>query len=87
MYWHIQVVSDFSSKLGLPNLETTESLDADHSRMVRCKDRSDENYRAIVGVLKQMLKREASSTDLPTRPITLTQQKATPSAQQEADTG
>lgn len=86
-YWHVQVVSDFSSKLGLPNIETIESLDTDHRQMARCKDRSDENYRAIVGVLKQFLKRESSSANLPLRPDQLTQQEETPSAQQEADTG
>ena len=71
-YWHVQVVSDFSSKLGLPNIETTEGLDLDHRQMAQCKDRSDENYRAIVGVLNQFMKRDSSSASLPLRPVQLT---------------
>ena len=87
LYWHIQVVSDFSSKLDLPNIETTEGLDLDHRQMARCKDRSDENYRAILGVLERFLKREASSTDLPIRPVQLAHQEERPSASQQAGTG
>ena len=34
-----------------------ESIDANHMQMARCQDRSDENYRAIVGVLRQLLRR------------------------------
>ncbi|KAL9004632.1 MAG: hypothetical protein Q9188_002558 [Gyalolechia gomerana] len=52
----IQVVSDFSSKLGLPKLETIESIDANHTQMARCMDRSDESYRFVAGVAKQFLK-------------------------------
>lgn len=86
-YWHVQVVSDFSSKLDLPNIETIEGLDLDHRQMARCKDRSDENYRVIVRVLKQDLKRESSSTDLPIRSVQLTHQEQRPSASQETGTG
>lgn len=86
-YWHIQVVNDFSSKLGLPEIETTESLDADHRQMARCKDQRDENYVAILGVLKQFLRRGSSSAELPVGPVTRTQQEETPSAQQQAHTG
>ncbi|KAL8942228.1 MAG: hypothetical protein Q9211_001495, partial [Gyalolechia sp. 1 TL-2023] len=51
-----QVVSDFSSKLGLPNIETVESIDSNHMQMARCTDRSDESYRFVAGVLKKFLK-------------------------------
>ncbi|MDI1484963.1 MAG: hypothetical protein OHK93_000097 [Ramalina farinacea] len=83
---HGKVVSDFSSKLDLPNIETIEGLDLDHRQMARCKDRSDENYRVIVRVLKQDLKRESSSTDLPIRSVQLTHQEQRPSASQETGT-
>ncbi|KAL9025121.1 MAG: hypothetical protein Q9196_006007 [Gyalolechia fulgens] len=51
-----KVVSDFSSKLGLPKTETVESIDANHMQMARCTNRSDESYRFVAGVLKQFLK-------------------------------
>lgn len=69
----IQVVSDFSSKLGLPKIETVESIDANHMQIARCKDRSDESYRFIAGVLKQFLKNTNPDTNLPVRPATHTQ--------------
>ena len=82
----IQVVSDFSSKLGLPKIETTESIDANHMQMARCKDRLDESYRVVAGVLKQFLKGGSFSADLLIRSVTRTQREEIPSAQQEADT-
>ncbi|MCJ1279782.1 hypothetical protein MMC21_007606 [Puttea exsequens] len=83
---HEKVVSDFSSKLGLPGIEIVESIDANHMQMARCKDRLDESYRAIAGVLKQFLKRGSSGADLPIRSVIKMQREATPSVQQEADT-
>lgn len=57
-------MDDFSSKLDLPkSVETIEGIDANHMQMARCGDKSDPQYRAIYGVLKQTLSRlpEASS--------------------------
>ena len=71
----IQVVSDFSSKLGLPTIERVESIDANHMQMARCGDRSDESYRFIAGVLKQFLKNPNPDTNLPVRPATHTQRE------------
>ncbi|KAJ4158226.1 uncharacterized protein LMH87_008759 [Akanthomyces muscarius] len=49
-----KVVDDFSSKLDLPRqLETVETINANHRQMAKCGDRSDPLYRAILGVLKQ----------------------------------
>lgn len=56
-------MSDFSSKLGLPKLETVESIDANHTQMARCMDRSDESYRFVAGVLKQFLKNASSNAE------------------------
>ncbi|RYP52458.1 hypothetical protein DL768_002381 [Monosporascus sp. mg162] len=51
-----EVVDDFSSKVGLPRpIETVESIDANHMDIARCGDKSDIQYRAIVGVLKQFI--------------------------------
>ncbi|KAK1990558.1 hypothetical protein LX36DRAFT_592390, partial [Colletotrichum falcatum] len=50
-------VDDFSSKLDLPqSLETVESIDANHMEMARCTSKTDERYRAVVGVLKQSMR-------------------------------
>ncbi|KAL8924084.1 MAG: hypothetical protein Q9208_004221 [Pyrenodesmia sp. 3 TL-2023] len=65
-----KVVSDFSSKLGLPKIETIESIDANHMQMARCNDRSSESYRCIAGVLKLLLKTANRDTDLPLWPVT-----------------
>ena len=73
----MQVVDDFSSKLGLPNtLETPESIDANHMQMARCTDRSDESYRSIVGVILQSLKNTDVTTNLPVRSAAQTQREA-----------
>ncbi|KAK1633204.1 hypothetical protein BDP81DRAFT_473894 [Colletotrichum phormii] len=51
---HNKVVDNFSSKLDLPqSLETVESINANHMEMARCSSKTDERYRAIVGVLRQ----------------------------------
>ncbi len=68
-------MDNFSSKLDVPRLETVESIDANHMQIARCKDRSDESYRAIVSVLKQFLKRDCLSADLPNRSDTRIQQE------------
>jgi hypothetical protein len=53
-------VDDFSSKLDLPRtLETVESIDANHIQMVKCGSREDASYRAISGVLRQFIRKEA----------------------------
>ncbi|KAK4163332.1 Alpha/Beta hydrolase protein [Cladorrhinum sp. PSN259] len=54
--FHGKIVEDFSSKLGLPrNMETVETMDADHREMARCHDRSDPKYKAICEVLRQIV--------------------------------
>ncbi|MCJ1381674.1 hypothetical protein MMC17_004785 [Xylographa soralifera] len=84
---HEKVVDDFSSKIGLPGvLETPESIDANHMQMVKCKDRSDESYRAIAGVLKQFLKKRSTRSELSIRSATQIPQEGTLSARQETDT-
>ena len=50
-----QVVSYFSSSLGLPD-EKVETIDADHRQMVKCTGKDDDRYQAIFGVLKQFLR-------------------------------
>lgn len=52
---HNKVVDDASSRLGITGIETVETIDADHRQMVRCSSRSDPQYRAVLGVLKQFL--------------------------------
>ena len=83
----MQVVDDFSSKIGLPGmLETPERIDANHIQIAKCEDRSDESYRAIVAVLKQFLKKRDPRADLSIRSTMQRQQEGTSSARQEADT-
>lgn len=82
---HIQVVSDFSSKLGLPKIETVESIDANHMQMARCEDRSSESYRFVVGVLKQFLKSANMNVDLSLGPATQMQRKAASGAEHQAE--
>ena len=69
----MKVVDNFSSKLGIPMLETVDSLDSDHMQMARCNERSDESYRFISGVLKRFLRRghfdEESSKNRPAMPL------------------
>ncbi|KAI3322899.1 hypothetical protein HD806DRAFT_544955 [Xylariaceae sp. AK1471] len=61
---HGKVVDDYSSKVGLPPLfETVESIDANHMEIARCKNKTDLQYRAIVGVLKQFIRRGTLSGD------------------------
>ncbi|RYP42951.1 hypothetical protein DL770_011993 [Monosporascus sp. CRB-9-2] len=55
---HNKVVDDFSSKLDLRPFETVESVDTNHMQMARCSDKTDEQYRKIVGVLKQFMRKE-----------------------------
>ncbi|OAL56153.1 hypothetical protein IQ07DRAFT_558137 [Pyrenochaeta sp. DS3sAY3a] len=56
-----KVVDDFSSKLDLPReLETVESIDADHMQMARCSSRGDQGYRAISGVLKAFVRQDVA---------------------------
>ena len=50
-----KVVSDFSSKMGIPKVEIVESIDADHVQMARCLSKSDEVYRSVAGVLQQFM--------------------------------
>ena len=75
LHGKIQVVSDFSSKLGLPTIERVESIDANHMQMARCRDRSDESYRFIAGVLKQFLKNVNPDTNSPVKISTYKQRE------------
>jgi hypothetical protein len=60
------VVDDFSSKLDLPReLETVESIDANHMQMARYSSRDDQGYRAISGVLKACVRQELKSQQIP----------------------
>ena len=53
----MKVVSDFSSKLDLPeSLETVESIDANHVQMAKCRSRADPQYRVISKVLQQFIR-------------------------------
>ena len=81
----IQVVSDFSSKLGLPKIERVESINANHMQIARCRDRSDDSYRFIAGVLKQFLKNANLNTDSLVRPVTHTQRQGTMMAAHEVE--
>ena len=76
----------FSSKLDLPMLETVESIDANHMQMAKCKDRSDESYRFIAGVLKQFLKRGSLNADLPIRSVSQVQREELSNAKQKVET-
>ena len=58
MLLDVQIVGDFSSRLGLPD-EPVETLNADHRQMVKCTGKDDDRYRAISGVLKQLLRCDA----------------------------
>ncbi|RYP57635.1 hypothetical protein DL769_009356 [Monosporascus sp. CRB-8-3] len=52
----LKVVDNFSSKIGLPRpMETVESIDANHMDIARCGSKTDVQYRAILGVLKQFI--------------------------------
>ncbi|APA08683.1 hypothetical protein sscle_04g034530 [Sclerotinia sclerotiorum 1980 UF-70] len=54
---HGKIVNDFSSKLDLPQtLETVESINANHMEMARCSNRAESQYRAILGVLRQVIR-------------------------------
>ncbi|RYP43653.1 hypothetical protein DL768_009806 [Monosporascus sp. mg162] len=54
---HEKVVSDFSSKVGLPEqFETVERIDANHMQMARCNDKKDQQYRVICKVLTQFIR-------------------------------
>jgi hypothetical protein len=60
----IKVVDDFSSKLDLPiELETVESIDANHMQMAKYSSRNDHGYRAIHGVLKRFIQKELDNRD------------------------
>ncbi|KAM0817164.1 hypothetical protein AB5N19_02967 [Seiridium cardinale] len=52
-----KVVDGFSSKTGLPT-EKVETIDANHMQIARCKDRGDEQYRSIFGVLREFIRKE-----------------------------
>ncbi|KFY07605.1 hypothetical protein V492_06991 [Pseudogymnoascus sp. VKM F-4246] len=59
-----KVVDNFSSKLDLAReLETVETMDANHMEMARCSSRDDACYRQICGVLKQFIRSGLSSRE------------------------
>jgi hypothetical protein len=54
-----KVVDDFSSKLDLPKeLETVESIDANHIQMARYCSKNKHGYRAISSVLKNFVRQK-----------------------------
>ncbi|KAI1746899.1 hypothetical protein F4782DRAFT_522988 [Xylaria castorea] len=54
---HGKVVDDYSSKVGLPPaFETVESIDTNHMQIARCRNKTDPQYRDVVGVLKQFIR-------------------------------
>ncbi|KAK3326589.1 hypothetical protein B0H66DRAFT_530587 [Apodospora peruviana] len=55
---HNKVVDDESSRLGLASIETVETIDADHRKMVRCNHKSDPQYSAVYGVLRHFIRNE-----------------------------
>jgi hypothetical protein len=60
------VVDDYSSKLDLPKeLETVESMDANHVQMTKYCNKDDAGYRAILGVLKSFMRRELNKKAVP----------------------
>ncbi|KAH6996005.1 hypothetical protein BKA56DRAFT_144505 [Ilyonectria sp. MPI-CAGE-AT-0026] len=61
-----KIVGDFSSKLDFPpDLETVETIDSDHRQMVKCVDKNDARYRAVLGVLRHFM-RQSSEHPVPT---------------------
>ena len=60
------MVDDFSSKLDLPQeIETVETIGANHMRMTKYSSKDDEGYRAIAGVLKAYIGKELESQQAP----------------------
>ncbi|KAI1166890.1 hypothetical protein F5B18DRAFT_648300 [Nemania serpens] len=57
------IVDEYSSKVGLPLLETVESIDANHMDIAKCEDKTDPRYQAVVGVLKQFIRYHMLSGD------------------------
>ncbi|KAL1841792.1 hypothetical protein VTJ49DRAFT_6545 [Mycothermus thermophilus] len=52
-----KVVENFSSQLGIGgDLETIESINADHRDMTKFSDKEDEGYRAVRGVLQTCIR-------------------------------
>ena len=64
-------MDDFSSKLDLPReLETVESIDANHMQMARYCSKDEYGYRAISGVLKGFVRQELDGKGISlTRPV------------------
>lgn len=64
-------MDDFSSKLDLPReMETVESINANHMQMARYSSKEDEGYRAISGILKDFVRQELGSQQFPYTNIT-----------------
>jgi hypothetical protein len=58
------VVDDFSSKLDLPReLETVESIDANHSQMTKFCNEDDSGYRAISAVIKSFIRKDLANQE------------------------
>ena len=54
----MKVVDDFSSKVDLPSAqETVETIDANHTQMIKYNSKDDSGYRAVSGVLKAFIER------------------------------
>ena len=58
-------MDDFSSKLDLPKeIETVESIDANHRQMTKFCSKDDSGYRAISGVIKNFIRKEMNKNDI-----------------------
>ncbi|KAI1416198.1 hypothetical protein F5Y13DRAFT_128814 [Hypoxylon sp. FL1857] len=68
-----KVVSDYSSIVDLPDIfETVQSINANHSEMVKCKSRDDPQYRDISDVLRRIIR------DIPLGTVELASEVAPP---------
>lgn len=52
-------MQSFSSKVNSPKHEKIESINANHVDMIKCRAKTDSNYRKIKGVLEEFLDTEA----------------------------
>ncbi|KAI1455276.1 hypothetical protein F4805DRAFT_468791 [Annulohypoxylon moriforme] len=53
---HGKVVDNSSSKVGLPQFEIVESIDADHMQMARCDNKTDPPYSVLSKVIRQFIR-------------------------------
>jgi hypothetical protein len=61
----MQIVKNFSSKMGIGALETVEPIDADHSDMVKFSKDTDTGYKAVRKVLETFIRQTVRETAKP----------------------